>query len=144
MSDEQLYDKILTMTKRYLSTSPAGKRLEAEEVANEAYIIAKTGKGGFKEGGNVYFAIQKACDPRKRNNVHVRHEGVHLAYHSEGFFESIQDTESPEDLTDLEDAIDSLPEGQRQAILANLHGDDVINKFDLKAGQKAMRDIYDS
>ncbi len=143
MSDEHLYDKILAMTKRYLSTSPAGKRLEAEEVANEAYIIVKTGKGGFKEDGNVYFAIQKACDPRKRDNVHVRHEGVHLAYHVEGFFDSIQDTELPEYLVDLQDAIDSLPTEQRDAIESHLRGDK-SKRRDLKLGQKAMRDIYDS
>ncbi len=143
MTDEKLYQDILAMTKRYLSSSPASRRLEVNEVANAAYIIAKTGSAGFKAGGNIYYAIQKAVDPRCKANTHVRHEGIHSAFHAEGFFDTMQDKRTAEFEIDMYDAIQSLPIDQRLAICQNIDSGKADNKHDLLAGQKAMRDIYD-
>ena len=139
MDDTKLYKKILGLTKAYLRGSAMLKTLEAEEVANTAYLYMKTGKYGLKEDGNPYYAIQYAVNPTLSGNTHVRQESVHLAQYAD-MFKSLTNR-SDTDWTELYDEIDNLPYEQSQAVLGHLRGDDV-NKRDLKAGQKAMRDIY--
>lgn len=139
MDDTRLYTRILGLTKAYLRGRTMLKTLEAEEVANTAYMYMKTGKYGLKIDGNPYYAIQYAVNPTLSGNIHVRPEAVHLAQHAE-FFKTVTD-KSDTDWTELYDEIDNLPYEQSQAILGHLHGDEV-NQRDLKAGQKAMRDIY--
>ena len=139
MSDATLYENILNMTKWYIGRNGL-RTLEAEEVANTAFIDMKTGKYGLQVDGSVYYAVQMACSPARKSNVHVRSESCHLAYGAS----AIQNSRDVEklDWTELNDSIDSLPYEQSQAIRCELYGD-TPNRYDLKAGQKAMRDIYD-
>ena len=141
MDDNQLYTKILGLTKAYLSGQAKFRSLEAEEVANTAYLYMKTEQFGLKADGNPYYAIQKATDPRYSSNIHVRHEGIHLAQYAD-YFKTMKDKQET-DWTELNESIDSLPYEQSQAIRCELYGDTPKNKYDLLAGQKAMRDIYD-
>ena len=139
MDDIKLYEKILGLAKAYLR-GKSNINVEVEEVANTAYVYMKTGKYGLKEDGNPYYAIQYAVNPTLSGNVHVRPESVHLAQYADVFKSLTNKTDT--DWTELYDEIDNLPYEQSQAIYKHLYGDDVLNKRDLKAGQKAMRDIY--
>ena len=140
MDDNQLYTKIVGLTKAYLGNNPRLRSLEVDEVANTAYVYMKTGKYGLKEDGNPYYAIQYAVNPTLAGNVHVRSEGIHLAQYAD-YFKTMQDKQET-DWTELNESIDSLPYELSQAIRCELYGDKP-NRYDLKAGQKAMRDIYD-
>jgi hypothetical protein len=139
MSDNELYENLLTLSKWYIGRNGL-RTLEAEEVANTAYVYVKTGRYGLKEDGSLYYAVQMSCNPNRKDNVHVRSESCHLPYGAASLLNH-QDVERA-DWTELYDEIDNLPYEQSQAVYKHLYGDDVLNKRDLKAGQKAMRDIY--
>lgn len=138
------YNILLALAKQYLAAYPSiGRRMEAEEIANTAWVNIATGKGGTNDKGDLRYAIMVACDPRRKDNVHARPEGLISSYDTLAMpFEGLPSQHSV-DWTELYDEIDNLPYEQGQAILANLYGDEV-NQRDLKAGQKAMRDIYDA
>ena len=134
------YNTLLALAKTYLAAYPSiGKRMDAEEIANTAWILIET--GAVKAKGDMRYAIMKACDPRRRDNVHARPEGLVSSYDTLATpFEDMVSKHNV-DWVELYDEIDNLPYEQSQAVLGHLHGDDV-NQRDLKAGQKAMRDIY--
>jgi len=138
------YDILLALSKAHLAANPSiARRVEAEEVANTAWINLSTGRGGSKEDGDLRYAILVACDPRRKDNVYLRGEGIYSAYEATAApFEDVADKRTAEFETDVCDAIDSLPDELAQAIRCEMYGD-TPNKYDLLAGQKAMRDIYD-
>lgn len=142
MTTNAEYDTLLALAKTYLSAYPSiGRRMEAEEIANTAWINLATGKGGTRTKGDLRYAIMVACDPRRRDNVHSRPEGLTSSYDTLAMpFEDLV-SQHTVDWTELYDEIDNLPQEQARSILGHLYGDDV-NQRDLKAGQKAMRDIY--
>ena len=141
MSDNELYDNLLAISKWFIGRNGL-RTLEAEEVANTAFLNIKTGREGLKADGSLYYAVQKACDPNRKANVHVRSESCHMPYGAASLLNR-QEAEKA-NWTELYDEIDNLPYEQSQAIYKHLYGDDVLNKRDLKAGQKAMRDAYEN